>query len=99
MNFSASVEAASRYGVPFFNSLMALSVQAPVCSTSTGLPATARFIGTIENCMLPPPCTKITAYSSGIAISLRIEASARVIISSNSAERWLISITDIPVPR
>ena len=56
---------------PFFSSPMALAVHAPVCSTSTGLPGRHRFIGTMVNCMLPPPCTKITAYSSGIASSLR----------------------------
>src|SRR5690348_3428447 len=49
--------------------------------------------------MLPPPCTKITAYSSGICRCLRSPASAAALMLSNSGERWLISITLIPLPR
>ena len=84
---------------PFFNSPMAFAVHAPVCSTSTGLPGRHRFIGTMVNCMLPPPCTKITAYSSGMARSLRRFCSAALLMASNSAERCESSITDMPVPR
>ena len=40
VNFSGSVVAAIRYGVPFFSSLTALPLHDPVSITSTGLPWT-----------------------------------------------------------
>src|SRR5260370_27263499 len=55
-NFSASVDAATVCSTPFFSSPSAFAVHVPVCSKSTGLPGRHRFIGTMVNCMLPPPC-------------------------------------------
>src|SRR5215471_7537233 len=39
------------------------------------------------------------AYSSGTARCLRKPASAAALMLSNSGDRWLISITDMPEPR
>src|ERR1700676_1811489 len=84
---------------PFFSSPSAFAVHVPVCSKSTGFPGRHKFIGTMVNCMLPPPCKNSTAYSSGMARCFRKPCSARAAMPSNSGERWLISITDMPLPR
>jgi hypothetical protein len=52
--------------------------------------------GIAANCALAPPCKKYTLYESGISSSFLKSASASSMILVNSAERWLISMTDAP---
>ena len=52
----------------------------------------------MANCSDAPPWRKSTAKSSESPSSERRSASARPMMPSKAAERWLISRTDIPAP-
>ena len=52
----------------------------------------------MENWVEAPPWRKRISYSSGTFISLRSLALVSSKILTNTLDRWLISMTDIPEP-
>ena len=77
---------------------IAFSDQRPVFANAT-VPLAARFMTVSANCALAPPCMNSTAWSSGTSSSARRSRSARPAMSANAALRWLVSSTEMPVPR
>src|SRR5262252_3994512 len=57
-----------------------------------------RFMGTIAFSAIAPPCRNSTLYLDGMASSVRRSACAFSWMPMNSLPRWLISITDMPLP-